>query len=274
MIEYIQHKVYRSGTTSMRFLDEPYKIVGSGVKFLRSSALVEVFNEMLAKMEPNGLMEYWRRLRSFSTTKIEEIGPQVLTMDHLRIGFLACCITMILAVIVFIGELARSRFATFSGENSDVSKKSSNKVNCDVVIFSSEFNRTQTQATFVKPQELTIHGITVEKIHQEARIDWQDLIKTCDDDSKDPENNSNSDAKMLTSDFRQTLPQQKEVEPIELTETHVDAVEEIHQETRTGWEDLIKSNDDDDLLRSCQELCDDIDHLANKSVFTTTSKKV
>ena len=73
-------------------------------------------------MEPNGLMEHWRRLQSYSITKLEEVGPQVLTMDHLRIGFLACCIPLALAVIAFIGECAWSKYVA-------VCKKSSNDSN-------------------------------------------------------------------------------------------------------------------------------------------------
>ena len=114
-IESIQHNRYRSGTTSMVPLDESYKMVYSGIVFKTWSTLLATFNELLAKMESNGMMESWRRFLSFSKTKTEEIGPQVLTMDHLKVGFLACCIPMALAIIAFIGEVARSRIVCFIG---------------------------------------------------------------------------------------------------------------------------------------------------------------
>ena len=118
-IERIQHQFYCSGTTSLNIMDEAYKTAYAGVPYKKLSPYVEVFNEILAKMEPNGMMEYWRRFKSFSTTKIEQIGPQVLTLDHLKIGFLACCIPMVLAVIAFIGELAWSSLSTPCKNNSN-----------------------------------------------------------------------------------------------------------------------------------------------------------
>ena len=109
VIKELQHKMYRSGTTSMQLLDEPYKSIYKGIVFKSWTPLLETFNKMLAKMEANGMMAHWRQFQEFSTTKLEEIGPQVLTMDHLELGFLACCIPIVLAAIAFIGELAWSR---------------------------------------------------------------------------------------------------------------------------------------------------------------------
>ena len=173
LIEEIQHKMYRSGTTSLQVLNEPYKMVYSGLRFKRCSPFLEVFNEMVAKMEPNGLMEYWRRFQSYSTTKIEDIGPQVLTMDHLRLGFLACCIPMTLAVIAFIGEFAWSRLVILPGKNTNDLRKCNQKVKVDPKIFPF---RIQPQARNVEPEELIeMHGIAVAEVHQEARVDFEDL---------------------------------------------------------------------------------------------------
>ena len=41
--------------------------------------------------------------------KPEELGPQVLTMDHLRLGFSACLILASASLAAFIGELMWSR---------------------------------------------------------------------------------------------------------------------------------------------------------------------
>ena len=109
IIESIEGNKYRSGTSSMHLLDQPYKTIYGGIVFKKWSSFLETFNEMVAKMEPNGLMEHWKRFLSFSTTKTAEIGPQVLTMDHLTLGFLACCLPLVLAFIAFIGELAWSK---------------------------------------------------------------------------------------------------------------------------------------------------------------------
>ena len=197
----IQHIKYRTGTTSMKFLDQSCRFFSLGVVFKKSSSFLKVFNEKLAKMEPNGLMEYWRRFQSYSTTKIEEIGPQVLKMDHLRLGFLACCIPMALGFVVLIGELAWSRLVIFSRKNSNDSKKT--KPNCNAEILSSEFRRLQPQERNVGPGELIeMHGIAVAESRQEFRVDWEDLIE-------DLTNEFDSVAKFNKFDKSQKVPHKK-----------------------------------------------------------------
>ena len=214
IIEEIQQNKYRSGTTSMKYLDQCYTMVYVGVAFKKLSPIMKIFNERLAMMESNGFMENWRRFDSYATTKIEKIGPQVLKMDHLQIGFLACCIPLVLGVVVLFSELAWSRIVTMSKKSSNNSRKANQRANCDAEIFSSELRRTQHQ----------------------------------------PDN----------------------VEPEELIEMHGIAVAEIHQEPRTDWKDLNESYHVDDLVRACQEICDDIDgidDLEDKFDFTPASKK-
>ena len=126
-IESIQHNLYRSGRTSLKILDEPYKMGYYGAPFKKSSPWLKTFNEMLGKMEANGMMEKWRRFQSLSTTKLENIGPQVLTMDHLKFGFLACFIPLTLGVVALFGEFTWSRIVTMS-------KKSSNDSNFKPII--------------------------------------------------------------------------------------------------------------------------------------------
>ena len=75
------------------------------------SPFLETYNEMLGWMEAFGFMANWREYyRNSIPIIIEELGPQILTMDHLRIGFLACCIPLVCSIAVFIGELFCSRF--------------------------------------------------------------------------------------------------------------------------------------------------------------------
>ena len=276
MIELVQHNVYCKGTTSLQFLDEPYKMLYSGIDFIESSPFLKAFDEMLIKMEANGMMDYWRQHRSFSTTKIEEIGPQVLTMDHLKFGFLACCIPMALAVIAFIGELALSRFLT-SGRNSNDSRKSNQKAKGDAKIFSSKFNQIQPQTRNAEPEEL-IEMYSTAKINQEFQFYLENMIKRNNDDdlvcccqelldefdkSMKPNNTSNVGPNILSSDFR-TQPQIEKVEPEELIGIPAIAVAETLQE------DLIECYDDDDLLRCCLELLDD--DLADDCVVTKFQK--
>ena len=110
-IKFIEAEKFRSGSTSLVLLEENYKMLPSGIIFKTFSPYFEIYNEMLAWLESNGLMEHWRRKFQFYSSSLpEDIGPQVLTMDHLRVGFLACLIPLFLSVIVFIGELIYQDF--------------------------------------------------------------------------------------------------------------------------------------------------------------------
>ena len=62
---------------------------------------------MLGWMESNGLMEQWRQkyFEYSSVRETEDIGPQILTMDHLKVGFLACLVPINLCIVAFIGEV-------------------------------------------------------------------------------------------------------------------------------------------------------------------------
>ena len=297
-IESIQHLTYRSGTSSLQFLDKIYSFRYLGAAFKKSSPFLKVFNEILGRLESNGLAENIRQSYSYSTTKIEEIGPQVLKMDHLKLGFLACCIPMVLAAIVFICEFAWSRLVTFSRKNSIDSKKHDRKVNCDAEI-SSEFRRTQLEEENVESGELIeMHGIAVAETHQEDFIDFTELIKSynSDDlvqayqehqveigDSKAPNNKGNWNAMIFESEFRQTQPQKRNNGPQELIEMHDILVEKIHQEVRVDWVDLIDDSTAEvgnittfDKLDKSQKIPqnvrDDIDDLVEKCDFRSFTK--
>ena len=105
----IEREIYHSGHVSFDILIETFKMMYSGVMFYNFSPFIKPFNEMLALFEANGLMELWRRDYVYRPREIEDIGPQVLTMGHLHIGFLACLIPLFICIIVFFGELSWSR---------------------------------------------------------------------------------------------------------------------------------------------------------------------
>ena len=62
--------------------------------FMNFCPYIEIYNEMLGRLESNGLMERWRLTfaQESKVSKFEESGPQVLTMEHLSIGFIVCSI--------------------------------------------------------------------------------------------------------------------------------------------------------------------------------------
>jgi len=59
-----------------------------------------------------GIISRW-----ISMTKIkirfEEIGPQILTWEHLRLGFAACAICFFIAFLVFLCEICQPKVKTF-----------------------------------------------------------------------------------------------------------------------------------------------------------------
>ena len=108
-LNYIEKHAYRSGITSLLPLDEDYITYHFGVVFKHFSPYFETFNDVKIWFESNGIMEKWRRDSEDSSTKPDELGPQILTMDHLKIGFLACLVPLIIIIPVFIAEIVRSK---------------------------------------------------------------------------------------------------------------------------------------------------------------------
>ena len=106
-LRYIEKSYYRSGITSLSPLDEDYLTYHSGVVFKAFSPYFETFNDVKMWFESNGIMEKWRQDSKFVSKKSDELGPQILSMDHLTIGFLACLVPVAVSITAFIAELVR-----------------------------------------------------------------------------------------------------------------------------------------------------------------------
>lgn len=80
------------------------------ILFLGTNFLYNLVNEIIDETRENGLMETFYKsakeigYKPFYFSYAEE-GPEVLTLEHLTIGFLACLVPMILAAISFASEL-------------------------------------------------------------------------------------------------------------------------------------------------------------------------
>lgn len=99
---------YRSGFSSLEMLEETVATTPAGLMFRVFSPLVEIFNEKSHQLFAEGFITYWYdnmfNPKGF-TRKPEHIGPQVLTMEHLRVGFLVCLCPLLLSLIAFFVEL-------------------------------------------------------------------------------------------------------------------------------------------------------------------------
>lgn len=105
---------YRSGFSSLRFIEEDMQMLPMSFEFQPFSPFFETMNEKIDQMLSNGLIEHY--YKNFVNPKdrkpiIESIPPQVLTMDHVTIGFQVCLIPLALSFVVFILEKI---FAMFS----------------------------------------------------------------------------------------------------------------------------------------------------------------
>ena len=109
----IDNRAYRSGTTSLTYLEENIKLLYTGILFNVSSPFIEKYNEKLEWLKTGGFLEYWK-LYEYLPPKLEEIGPQILTLDHLGVAFLLCLTPLSLCFAAFIAELIWSRIASSS----------------------------------------------------------------------------------------------------------------------------------------------------------------
>lgn len=98
----------RNGFTSILMLETPIQNTQVGLIFKPLSPFYEMMNVKTMELVESGLIGLWIQKKTngkLIRRVIEEIGPQVLTMDHLEIGFLVCSVPLMLSVMVFILEL-------------------------------------------------------------------------------------------------------------------------------------------------------------------------
>lgn len=99
---------YRSGSSSLELLEEIIKTVPMCVMFPFHSPLFELFNKKMHQLLSSGLIYYWYNYeinRKGLKLKPEIIGPQILTMEHVSIGFFACLCPLVLSILTFFCEL-------------------------------------------------------------------------------------------------------------------------------------------------------------------------
>lgn len=108
VLSLIHNVHYRKGVSSIIILEEKFRMVSMGMAFKDHSPFYKVVNDKIRQMLAGGLINYWIEANANfkGTLKTEnDIGPQVLTMDHLEIGFKVCAIPLVLSTFAFIGEI-------------------------------------------------------------------------------------------------------------------------------------------------------------------------
>ena len=108
ILRQIVEEKYRSGRTSLTPLDDNFMMIYFGILFRATSPFLEIFNEILGRMESSGFIIHSDE--SYSSRKIKDIGPQVLTLDHLKVAFFICHVPLIVSAVAFFVELVASRW--------------------------------------------------------------------------------------------------------------------------------------------------------------------
>jgi hypothetical protein len=102
---------YRSGVSSLKIVRKPIRTNLGGFNFKEFSFLYEAFNEKTMWLFEAGITNYLLNSeeglegRGETNFKEEDIGPQVLTMEHLELAFYICLAPLALCLVVFIGEV-------------------------------------------------------------------------------------------------------------------------------------------------------------------------
>jgi hypothetical protein len=101
------HSGYRTGASSIFVADVNISPLHLG--FFSAFEIKDVIANKTFPLIESGIFLYlWKNIINPSgfESKVEEIGPQVLTMQHLKAGFVVCIVLMSLAVTAFAVECA------------------------------------------------------------------------------------------------------------------------------------------------------------------------
>jgi hypothetical protein len=106
MINGIYRMTYRSGSSSITLSDEDVSQMHTAV--VMHVSLKDIVRPKLSHLHESGVFSFilkHSKLEKFRT-KLEEIGPQVLTMTHLKAGFVVIIVLLGVSVVAFAAECA------------------------------------------------------------------------------------------------------------------------------------------------------------------------
>lgn len=86
----------------------------SCVGFRPFNPYFEILNEKISELISAGIVQHtYRNLTRMDIMRNvdDDIGPQVLTMEHLEIGFLICLVPLICAALAFLIEVLTHELA-------------------------------------------------------------------------------------------------------------------------------------------------------------------
>jgi len=95
----------RSNFTNYKMLDQTPVSAFEGIALIYGHPINEAINEIISVLLESGIMDYWIANATYLKADDLDTGPQVLTLDHLFIGFAIWLIALASAVVVFLIEV-------------------------------------------------------------------------------------------------------------------------------------------------------------------------
>jgi hypothetical protein len=108
-MEVINQKYFR-GLSSLRMMEQKTGFVPMSFKIRKGHFLIKPYNEIIHRLEDAGITEFLINLRTRKNEKIADFGPQILSLEELKICFLVCFSPLMLALIVFVFEVLWNQF--------------------------------------------------------------------------------------------------------------------------------------------------------------------
>lgn len=103
---YFVNGKYRSGVSSLHNINEVLMVFQTGAAFAPFSPFFTEFNEQIGRMVSGGFFNFWKFFSLKKPGKEEDIGPQVLTMDHMEVALIASLLPLTFAIFAFLVEVS------------------------------------------------------------------------------------------------------------------------------------------------------------------------
>jgi len=94
---------YRDGDLSFKLLAENVVTIYMSKIFKPFCPFFESINSKIDQLMSAGIISHWINSDKLKIN-FDEIGPQVLTWEHLELGFAVCMIPLLIGIVVFLCE--------------------------------------------------------------------------------------------------------------------------------------------------------------------------
>lgn len=103
LIDFNNFKINR-GVTSMRMMEQKTQFLPVSFMVDSGKIVFHEYNEIIRRLRDAGITEYWKNYY-IRNEKVDEFGPEILTLSQLEIGFCACMIPLALSIVAVLFEL-------------------------------------------------------------------------------------------------------------------------------------------------------------------------